>query len=45
LARARKLFEKKLKTRERIAQVEARLKPDVEGAGIASSQLAIGNRC
>ena len=41
LARARKLFEKKRKTRERIAQVEARLKPDVEGAGIASSQLAI----
>jgi len=41
LARARKLFEKKLKTRERIAPVEARLTPDVDGAGIASSQLAI----
>src|SRR5690348_10237944 len=41
LARARKLFEKKLKTRERIAPVEARLTPDLEGAGIASSQLAI----
>jgi 3-hydroxyacyl-CoA dehydrogenase/enoyl-CoA hydratase/3-hydroxybutyryl-CoA epimerase len=41
LARARKLFEKKLKTRERIAPVEARLTPDIEGAGIASSQLAI----
>ena len=41
LARARKLFEKKLKTRDRIAPVEARLTPDVEGAGIASSQLAI----
>ncbi|WHZ18488.1 MAG: enoyl-CoA hydratase/isomerase family protein [Rhodanobacteraceae bacterium] len=41
LARARKLFEKKLKTRERIAAVEARLTPDVEGAGIPSSQLAI----
>jgi len=41
LARARKLFEKKLKTRERIAPVEARLTPDVEGAGTASSQLAI----
>lgn len=41
LTRARKLFEKKLKTRERIAPVEARLTPDVEGAGIASSQLAI----
>ena len=41
LGRARKLFEKKLKTRERIAPVEARLTPDVDGAGIASSQLAI----
>jgi 3-hydroxyacyl-CoA dehydrogenase/enoyl-CoA hydratase/3-hydroxybutyryl-CoA epimerase len=41
LSRARKLFEKNLKTRERIAPVEARLTPDVEGAGIASSQLAI----
>ena len=41
LARARKLFEKKLKVRERIEPVEARLTPDVEGAGIASSQLAI----
>jgi 3-hydroxyacyl-CoA dehydrogenase/enoyl-CoA hydratase/3-hydroxybutyryl-CoA epimerase len=41
LARARKLFDKKLKTRERIAPVEARLTPDVEGAGVASSQLAI----
>jgi 3-hydroxyacyl-CoA dehydrogenase/enoyl-CoA hydratase/3-hydroxybutyryl-CoA epimerase len=41
LARARKLFEKKLKTRERIAAAEARLTPDVEGAGIAQSQLAL----
>ena len=41
LSRARKLFGKKLKTRERIEPVEARLTPDVEGAGIASSQLAI----
>src|SRR5690242_797491 len=41
LARARKLFEKKMKTRERIAPVEARLTADVDGAGIASSQLAI----
>jgi 3-hydroxyacyl-CoA dehydrogenase/enoyl-CoA hydratase/3-hydroxybutyryl-CoA epimerase len=41
LSRARKLFEKKLKTRDRIAPVEARLTPDVEGAGTASSQLAI----
>jgi 3-hydroxyacyl-CoA dehydrogenase/enoyl-CoA hydratase/3-hydroxybutyryl-CoA epimerase len=41
LARARRLFEKKLKTRDRVAPVEARLTPDVEGAGAASSQLAI----
>jgi 3-hydroxyacyl-CoA dehydrogenase/enoyl-CoA hydratase/3-hydroxybutyryl-CoA epimerase len=41
LARARKLFEKKLKTRERIAAAEARLTPDVEGTGCTSSQLAI----
>ena len=41
LSRAHKLFEKKLKTRERVEPVEARLTPDVEGAGIASSQLAI----
>ena len=41
LARARKLFEKNLKTRERIEPAEARLTPDVEGAGIATSQLAI----
>jgi 3-hydroxyacyl-CoA dehydrogenase/enoyl-CoA hydratase/3-hydroxybutyryl-CoA epimerase len=41
LSRAHKLFEKKLKTRERIEPVEARLTPDVDGAGIATSQLAI----
>jgi len=41
LSRARKLFEKKLKTRERIEPAEARLTPDVDGMGIASSQLAI----
>ncbi|HKT40929.1 MAG TPA: enoyl-CoA hydratase-related protein, partial [Rhodanobacteraceae bacterium] len=41
LVRARKLFEKKLKTRERIEPVEARLTPDVEGAGVGTSQLAI----
>jgi 3-hydroxyacyl-CoA dehydrogenase/enoyl-CoA hydratase/3-hydroxybutyryl-CoA epimerase len=41
LSRARKLLEKKLKTRDRIEPVEARLTPDVEGAGIATSQLAI----
>jgi 3-hydroxyacyl-CoA dehydrogenase/enoyl-CoA hydratase/3-hydroxybutyryl-CoA epimerase len=41
LSRARKLFEKKLKTRDRVEPVEARLTPDVDGAGIATSQLAI----
>lgn len=41
LARARKLFDRKLKTRERIAAVESRLTPDVEGAGAAASQLVI----
>ena len=41
LSRARKLFEKKLKTPERIQPVEVHLTPDVEGAGVASSQLAI----
>jgi 3-hydroxyacyl-CoA dehydrogenase/enoyl-CoA hydratase/3-hydroxybutyryl-CoA epimerase len=41
LSRARKLFEKKMKARERIDPVAARLVPDVDGAGIASSQLAI----
>jgi 3-hydroxyacyl-CoA dehydrogenase/enoyl-CoA hydratase/3-hydroxybutyryl-CoA epimerase len=41
LARARRLFEKKLKTPDRVAPVAARLRADVEGAGIASAQLAI----
>ncbi len=41
LARARKLFEKKLKTPERIEPVAKRLVADVEGAGAASAQLAI----
>jgi 3-hydroxyacyl-CoA dehydrogenase/enoyl-CoA hydratase/3-hydroxybutyryl-CoA epimerase len=41
LSRARKLFEKKLKTRDRIEAVEAHLTPDVDGAGVATSQLAI----
>lgn len=41
LARARKLFEKKLKTTDRIDPVTKRLRADVEGAGIATSQLAI----
>ncbi|HEX7348912.1 MAG TPA: 3-hydroxyacyl-CoA dehydrogenase NAD-binding domain-containing protein [Rhodanobacteraceae bacterium] len=41
LARARKLFEKKLKTPDRIEPVLQRLHADVAGAGIAGSQLAI----
>ncbi|MBS0381967.1 MAG: enoyl-CoA hydratase/isomerase family protein, partial [Proteobacteria bacterium] len=41
LARARKLFEKKLKTPDRIEPALSRLKADVEGTGIASAQLAI----
>ncbi|MGH8191268.1 MAG: 3-hydroxyacyl-CoA dehydrogenase NAD-binding domain-containing protein [Rhodanobacteraceae bacterium] len=41
LARARGLFEKKLKTADRIDPAVHRLKTDVEGNGIASSQLAI----
>ncbi|HEX7370538.1 MAG TPA: 3-hydroxyacyl-CoA dehydrogenase NAD-binding domain-containing protein, partial [Rhodanobacteraceae bacterium] len=41
LERARKLFEKKLKTPARIDPASARLKADVEGAGVASAQLAI----
>ncbi|HET9817654.1 MAG TPA: 3-hydroxyacyl-CoA dehydrogenase NAD-binding domain-containing protein, partial [Rhodanobacteraceae bacterium] len=41
LTRARKLFEKKLKTADRIGAARKRLVADVEGSGIASSQLAI----
>ncbi len=41
LQRARKLFDKKLKTRERIDPALARLKADVEGSGAATAQLAI----
>jgi 3-hydroxyacyl-CoA dehydrogenase/enoyl-CoA hydratase/3-hydroxybutyryl-CoA epimerase len=41
LARARKLFERKLKTPERIEPAAARLAPDPEGTGAASAQLAI----
>ncbi|HET7563062.1 MAG TPA: 3-hydroxyacyl-CoA dehydrogenase NAD-binding domain-containing protein [Rhodanobacteraceae bacterium] len=41
MARARKLFEKKLKTPERIEPVAKRLTADVEGAGAATAQLAI----
>ncbi|MGH8235214.1 MAG: 3-hydroxyacyl-CoA dehydrogenase NAD-binding domain-containing protein [Rhodanobacteraceae bacterium] len=41
LVRARKLFERKLKTPDRIGNAKSRLVADVEGAGIASAQLAI----
>ena len=41
IARAQKLFAKKLKTPEHIAQASARLKPDVEGTGTHDAQLAI----
>jgi len=41
LARARKLFEKKLKTPDRIEAARKRLVADIEGTGAASAQLAI----
>jgi 3-hydroxyacyl-CoA dehydrogenase/enoyl-CoA hydratase/3-hydroxybutyryl-CoA epimerase len=41
LDRAQKLFEKKLKTPERIEVACRRLRADVEGAGIADADLAI----
>lgn len=41
LARGRKLFEKKLKATERIDAATQRLQADVEGASVASAQLAI----
>jgi 3-hydroxyacyl-CoA dehydrogenase/enoyl-CoA hydratase/3-hydroxybutyryl-CoA epimerase len=41
LARADALFAKKLKTPERIAPAKARLKADVEGAGVADADLVI----
>ncbi len=41
LERARTLFEKKLKTTDRIQPALARLKADVEGAGVASADLLI----
>ena len=41
LDRAKTLFEKKLKTPDRIAPAQARLKADVEGTGIASADLLI----
>ncbi len=41
LDRARELFTKKLKTEDRIAPALARLRPDVEGAGVAEADLII----
>ena len=41
LDRAKELFTKRLKTPDRIEPALARLKPDVEGSGIASADLAI----
>lgn len=41
LDRAKALFGKKLKTADRIGPAEARLKADVEGAGIASADLLL----
>jgi 3-hydroxyacyl-CoA dehydrogenase/enoyl-CoA hydratase/3-hydroxybutyryl-CoA epimerase len=41
LDRARELFTKRLKTRERIDPALARLKADIEGSGIATADLAI----
>src|SRR5690606_38961650 len=41
LERARELFAKKLRTPERIEPALARLKADVDGAGIPSADLAI----
>ncbi len=41
IERAQKLFEKKLKTSERIVAAQSRLGPDVDGAQVKNSQLAI----
>ena len=41
LERAKALFAKKLKSADRIAPAEARLKADIEGAGIAAADLLI----
>jgi 3-hydroxyacyl-CoA dehydrogenase/enoyl-CoA hydratase/3-hydroxybutyryl-CoA epimerase len=41
LDRARQLYEKKLKTPEKIEEVTRRLRADVEGKGVASADLAI----
>jgi 3-hydroxyacyl-CoA dehydrogenase/enoyl-CoA hydratase/3-hydroxybutyryl-CoA epimerase len=41
LTRAHRLFEKKLKTPDRVGAATNRLAADVEGAGVAAAQLAI----
>ncbi|MEM9532687.1 MAG: 3-hydroxyacyl-CoA dehydrogenase NAD-binding domain-containing protein, partial [Pseudomonadota bacterium] len=41
LARARKLFTKKLKTPERIAEAEGRLSMDIEGSGVAEADVVL----
>lgn len=41
LERAGKLFEKKLRREDRIAEARARLRADVEGAGVAEADLVI----
>lgn len=41
LDRARQLYEKKLKTPEKVEQTTRRLRADVEGKGVASADLAI----
>jgi 3-hydroxyacyl-CoA dehydrogenase/enoyl-CoA hydratase/3-hydroxybutyryl-CoA epimerase len=41
LDRARQLYEKKLKTPEKVEQASRRLRADVEGKGVASADLAI----
>ncbi|AND68282.1 3-hydroxyacyl-CoA dehydrogenase [Dyella thiooxydans] len=41
LERARKLYEKKLKTQEKIESAARRLRADVEGKGVAEADLAI----
>ncbi|MEO7053050.1 MAG: 3-hydroxyacyl-CoA dehydrogenase NAD-binding domain-containing protein [Rhodanobacter sp.] len=41
LDRARKLFERKLKTTEKIDDAMLRLRADVEGSGVAAAELAI----
>ncbi|MEM7708249.1 MAG: 3-hydroxyacyl-CoA dehydrogenase NAD-binding domain-containing protein [Pseudomonadota bacterium] len=41
LVRARKLFEKKLKKPERVADAEARLNMDIEGTGVAEADVVL----